>query len=471
MMNVKYLKNPETKEKFYPITKSDCIIDSFSINNLEIDKLFSDSLSVSKHQKGMSYLNLQGLIHYHSKIKDCINEIKYSINNIPEVQRYTAGENITIENNVISAVIPEVDLSDYATEQWIDDNYVKKLYVDLGLPSGLLWATMNVGASSPEGYGDYFAWGETEPKDVYDWSTYKWCNGSYTSLTKYNTSSSYGTVDNKTTLELSDDAAYKNWGGAWRMPTDAEWTELREQCTWTWTSQNGVNGYKVTSKSNGNSIFLPAAGYRDGSSLHYAGSYGHYWSSSLDTDSPNTAWNVLFNYADVNRSNNSRYYGHSVRPVCEPISILDNTKTKEEIVDSTDGVYYFTTDTKQIYRNGESYGGNITAEDVETLPEEGIQVQAVTFIKNYESYTESEFTILPNYKYVFGDRTELTIQLDSNVNQNIVNHYLFEFNSGDVATTLILPSYIKWTTEPSIKPNKTYQISIENNLGVIQEWT
>ena len=187
-------------------------------------------------------------------------------------------------------------------------------YVDLGM--SVKWATMNVGASSPEDYGDYFAWGETEPKDVYDWSTYKWCNGSYTSLTKYNTSSSYGTVDNKTTLELSDDAARANWGGSWRMPTDAELTELREQCTWSWTTQNGVNGYKVTSKSNGNSIFLPAAGYRNGSALYEAGSNGICWSSSLDTDSPNLAWGVYFDSGGVSGLNGYRIDGFSVRPVC-----------------------------------------------------------------------------------------------------------------------------------------------------------
>ena len=187
-------------------------------------------------------------------------------------------------------------------------------YVDLGL--SVVWATMNVGANSPEGSGDYFAWGEVKPKSEYSWSTYKWCNGSSTSLTKYNTNSSYGTVDNKTQLELTDDAAYINWGGNWRMPTDAEMTELREQCTWTWTTQNGVNGYKVTSKSNGNSIFLPAAGYRYGSSLLDAGSYGDYWSSSLCTDSPYYAWFVSFNSSNVHRGNYIRYYGRSIRPVC-----------------------------------------------------------------------------------------------------------------------------------------------------------
>ena len=185
-------------------------------------------------------------------------------------------------------------------------------YVDLGL--SVKWATFNVGASKLEEYGDYFAWGETEPKATYSWSTYKWCNGSASTLTKYNTSSSYGTVDNKTTLELSDDAAQANWGGNWRMPTDAEWTELREQCTWTWTIQNGVKGYKVTSTSNGNSIFLPAAGYRSDSSLNFAGSYGEYWSSSLYTDSSYLAWNVSIAGGGVSKLH--RFYGQSIRPVC-----------------------------------------------------------------------------------------------------------------------------------------------------------
>ena len=100
------------------------------------------------------------------------------------------------------------------------------------------------------------------------------------------------------------------------MPTDADWTELREQCTWTWTTQNGVNGYRVTSKTNGNSIFLPAAGYRLSSALYYAGSFGYYWSSSLDTDDPNYAWYEHFYSGYVGRSDYVRYYGLSVRPVC-----------------------------------------------------------------------------------------------------------------------------------------------------------
>ena len=188
-------------------------------------------------------------------------------------------------------------------------------WVDLGLPSGTKWATCNVGASKPEEYGNYYAWGETTPKDYYDWSTYKWCKGSATTLTKYNTRSSYGTVDNKTVLELADDAARANWGGAWRMPTDAEWTELRENCTWTWTIKNGVNGYEVKSEANGNSIFLPAAGCRDGGDLYGAGGGGDYWSSSLYTGSPYSAWLVSFDSASVYRSYYNRYCGQSVRPV------------------------------------------------------------------------------------------------------------------------------------------------------------
>ena len=187
-------------------------------------------------------------------------------------------------------------------------------YVDLGL--SVKWATCNVGASKPESYGDYFAWGETSPKSYYDWSTYKWCNGSSRSLTKYCTDSDYGTVDNKTQLELSDDAARANWGGSWRMPTYDEFTELRTKCTWTWTTRNGVKGYEVTSKANGRSIFLPAAGYRIVSSLGNAGSYGYYWSSSLYTDYPYRAMYVSFGLSLVYCDDDSREGGQSVRPVC-----------------------------------------------------------------------------------------------------------------------------------------------------------
>ena len=190
-------------------------------------------------------------------------------------------------------------------------------YVDLGLPSGLLWATCNVGAYSPEDYGDYFAWGETTPKDTYDWSTYQYCMGNYNTLTKYCNNSSYGYegfTDGLTTLLPEDDAATANWGPDWRMPTKEEWQELYNNTTVIWTTQNGVNGRLFTA-SNGNSLFLPAAGYRDNSSLYDAGSLGYYWLSSLYTDYPSGAWSFYFNSGYYYMSNYGRDGGQSVRPV------------------------------------------------------------------------------------------------------------------------------------------------------------
>ena len=145
-------------------------------------------------------------------------------------------------------------------------------------------------------------------------STYKYCNGSSTTMTKYCNSSPYGTVDNKTTLELSDDVARASWGGSWRMPTYEEISELNTKCTWTWTSLNGTDGYKVTGP-NGNSIFLPAAGYRDGESLSYAGSYGVYWSSSLHASLAHYARKLYFHGSGHSTDYGSRYFGRSVRPV------------------------------------------------------------------------------------------------------------------------------------------------------------
>lgn len=196
-------------------------------------------------------------------------------------------------------------------------------YVDLGLPSGTKWATMNIGAKAPEEYGDYFAWGETTPKSEYGVSTYKYCNGSTTSLTKYcsNSFNGYnGFKDNKTVLDLEDDAAHVNWGGSWRMPTNEEWEELRSSsnCTWTFTTINGVHGYKVHSKITGytdNWIFLPGAGNRRESLLTGVNGYGYYWSSSLNTDAPFNAWRINFYQSYVHRTSDSRFHGLSIRAV------------------------------------------------------------------------------------------------------------------------------------------------------------
>ena len=190
-------------------------------------------------------------------------------------------------------------------------------YVDLGLPSGTLWATCNVGAENSEDYGDYFAWGETQPKDTYNWSTYQYCMGSSNTLTKYCSNSSNGYneyTDNLTTLLPEDDAATVNWGNGWRMPTKEEFEELYNNTTVTWTTQNGVNGRLFTA-SNGSSLFLPAAGYRSSSSLCSAGSYGYYRSSSLNTDNPGSAWYFGFLSGSYDMYSYYRYLGQSVRPV------------------------------------------------------------------------------------------------------------------------------------------------------------
>ena len=195
--------------------------------------------------------------------------------------------------------------------------------VDMGL--SVKWATCNIGASKPEEYGDYYAWGETETKSNYSWQKYKWANGASNKLTKYCPANKTdywdgtGSPDGKTVLDPEDDVAHVKLGGKWRMPTDAEWKALcsSDNCTWTWTAQNGVKGYLVTSKKNGNSIFFPAAGYRNVVYLRYTGSYGYYWSSSLGTGDPVSAWLVDYDSDDVYRVNFDRCYGLSVRPVLE----------------------------------------------------------------------------------------------------------------------------------------------------------
>ena len=202
---------------------------------------------------------------------------------------------------------PEPDPSDH---EW----------VDLGLPSGTLWATCNVGATKPEEYGDYFAWGETigykGGKKNFNWSTYKYCSGSNTTIWKYCTSSDYGTVDNKTVLDSADDAATVNWGEAWHMPSLDQYKELinSSYTTTEWSTMNGVNGRKITSKLNLKSIFLPAEGCHDGTSWNSSG-LGSYWSRSLNAD--NSAYGCCLFFRDdiIGTTNYDRYYGRSVRPV------------------------------------------------------------------------------------------------------------------------------------------------------------
>ena len=220
---------------------------------------------------------------------------------------YTDGQSLTVTT----------DMTLYA--QW----KIVPECVDLGLPSGTKWATFNVGATSPEEYGDYFAWGETVPKNYYSWGTYRYSkNGTDddSRLTKYCSVSSYGNngfTDALTILEASDDAAIATWGSDWRIPTYDEMNELKNSCTIIWTTLNGVNGHLFTGP-NGNSIFLPVAGVRYDSSLYGAGSEGYYWTSSLRSVYPDCAWFFGFDSGGctVGVGIGSRYAGRSVRPVC-----------------------------------------------------------------------------------------------------------------------------------------------------------
>ena len=185
-------------------------------------------------------------------------------------------------------------------------------YVDLGLPSGLKWATCNVGASSPEEYGDYFAWGETETKSVYTYDN----SLTFEKTPEYLKANGY--IDDEGNLTPEHDAAAANWGGSWRMPTKEQMEELVEHCEWEWTQVNGVNGAKVIGP-NGSCIFLPAAGYRYGSSLSSDGDDGSYWSSTPDDDAyDNSAYYLyFFTGSEYVGWDGIRHVGLTVRPLTE----------------------------------------------------------------------------------------------------------------------------------------------------------
>ena len=200
----------------------------------------------------------------------------------------------TIDGGKVEFLVSDVAYIDFEDEiPSIDANGHEQ--VDLGLPSGTLWATMNVGADTPEDYGDYFAWGEITTKLIFS-------------------SASYTNVSNISPLPLKNDVANVIWGGDWRMPTKEEQDELRTKCTWTWTTQNGANGYIVTGPS-GKSIFLPAAGFRANSDLKNVGSWGCYWSSTLYQDRVGNASILAFLSNNVAWSATDCFGGLTVRPV------------------------------------------------------------------------------------------------------------------------------------------------------------
>lgn len=192
-----------------------------------------------------------------------------------------------------------------------DNNHPHK--IDMG--DGVKWACCNVGASSPIEYGNYYQWGDVFTRSEYKWDNYKWCDGNENTLTKYNNNSSYGIVDNKTILEERDDAASHNWGSAWRMPNKDEVDYLVKNYTWLWTTINGVNGYKVKA-SNGNFIFLPAAGIcNKNGNVVFDGDWGRYWSNSFESKNAKYAIYIDFSKESHLLFSSTRYWGMSIRPV------------------------------------------------------------------------------------------------------------------------------------------------------------
>ena len=249
-------------------------------------------------------------------VKDLVNNTKYYYRTYVKVQNLEYyGQTLT-----------------FTTEK-SNESTDSHEYVDLGLPSGILWATCNVGSTVPGDPGLYFAWGETKgyTSDISDGhlfniSNYKWCNGNYKTITKYCTDSSFGTVDNKKVLDLEDDAAYVNWGGKWRMPTDTEINELIEYTTIKSTTQDGIDGYKLTSWKNGKSIFFPCGGFRENNTIQYRSGQNTYprvylWSSNLYLSDQSCASVAIINYTGTykethfNCSNWLREDGIPVRPV------------------------------------------------------------------------------------------------------------------------------------------------------------
>lgn len=219
--------------------------------------------------------------------------------------------------------------TDYSSRLFPLDKYKEKDeftvaidgYVDMG--TSVNWAAFNVGATRPEEYGDYFAWGETQAKDNYSLSTYKWCNsGDSHKLTKYCPTSypSYwdgdGEPDDKTILDFEDDAARVNWGGTWRLPTDAEWKELKNYCLWERTRYEGIIGFMVYGIGGGGMIFLPSADAVNNPDSHFIIGYSNYWSSSLYTDDPARAMQ-FFGVDALYVRDGARYSGRSVRPVTD----------------------------------------------------------------------------------------------------------------------------------------------------------
>ena len=294
---------------------------SYAVRPVRSSESWLASVSIEIEEKLFLYpgetQQLTSIVKHDNSV--CSYQVSWSSDNleVASVNQEGVVTAISVGTAVITASIQSVTAQCVVTVEQVINGHE---YVDLGL--SVKWATCNIGATKPEEYGDYFAWGETETKYSSTWTNYKFraSGDSYDNIifSKYVTSSSYGTVDYKNTLESSDDVAHVRWGGSWRMPTMTEMQELRTNCTWVWTEINGVNGYLVISKKFGyaNSIFLPAAGYRLNSELMNNGDYGYYWSSSLVLKYPYLSFCLGFSSSGMDEYEYYRIDAHPVRSVC-----------------------------------------------------------------------------------------------------------------------------------------------------------
>lgn len=185
--------------------------------------------------------------------------------------------------------------------------------IDMGL--SVKWASCNLGANSPEGLGDYYAWGEVKPKKQYNWKSYKWSGDDYDTQIKYNPKTEFGKTDWKHIIETIDDAARNRLGGQWRIPTLEEWDELFHNSDISYVIYKGISGNMFMSKKNGNAIFLPFAGMRYDDQIGDIGKFGLYWSSSLDKENPDRAWSADMGISGSMMFAIMRYRGYSIRPV------------------------------------------------------------------------------------------------------------------------------------------------------------
>ena len=336
-------------------------------------------------------------------------------------------------------------------------------YVDLGLPSGTLWATCNVGASKPEDYGDYFAWGETEPKSTYNWSTYKYANGDYNKLTKYCNDSDLGYnsfTDNLTTLEASDDAATANWGSDWCMPSDDQWIELMDNTSITLTTINRVYGLLFTA-SNGHSLFLPAAGYHWGDAFNYDGDLGYYWSSSLNTDNSSGTMYFNFNFNSGNYSMKCSYRldGRSVRAVLRSApegTVGTGLKAKEEMkAERISGHEYVDLDlpsgtlwaTCNVGASKPEGYGNYYAWG-ETSTKSTYNIETYKYIDN--SYNTTKYSYMPSYVYNgFTDNLTTLEPSDDAATANIGIDWCIP--TKEQWMELLENTTNKWTTQNGVK--------------------